>query len=253
MRLQGKVTVVTGASSGMGREIALLFAKEGAKVIAVARREERLRELAQEAKDFAGEIIPYTGDISLKEVNEGMIDLALKQFGKLDVLVNNAGIMDEFTPIGEVTDEHWENIQKVNLYGPMCSSRKAVNTMLQQEHGGVIVNIGSVGGVNGCRAGAAYAAAKAGLVALTKNTAFMYAQQKIRCNILCPGGVATEVGINCANPSKLGFARAIAGASYMPRTGEASEIATAALFLASDESSLINGAVLVADAGWTAY
>lgn len=253
MRMQGKIAVVTGASSGMGREIALLFAKEGATVIAVARREDRLKEIAQAAATFSGEIIPYAGDISLKEVNEGMIDLALQKFGKLDVLINNAGIMDEFIPVGEVTDEHWDKIQKVNLYGPMCSTRKAVNVMLKQENGGAIVNIGSVGGVNGCRAGAAYAAAKAGLVALTKNTAFMYANQKIRCNILCPGGVATEVGVNCAHPSELGFARAIAGASYMPRTGEASEIATATLFLASDDASLINGAVLVADAGWTAY
>ena len=253
MRLEGKVTVVTGASSGMGREIALLFAKEGAKVIAVARREERLKEISQEAQHYAGEIIPYAGDISLKEVNEGMIDFAVQKFGKLDILVNNAGIMDEFIPVGELTDEHWDKIQKVNLYGPMCSTRKAVSVMLTQENGGAIVNIGSVGGVNGCRAGAAYAAAKAGLVGLTKNTAFMYAPQKIRCNILCPGGVATEVGVNCSNPSKLGYTRAIAGASYMPRTGEASEIAAATLFLACDESSLINGAVLVADAGWTAY
>ncbi|MEG0598319.1 MAG: SDR family oxidoreductase [Oscillospiraceae bacterium] len=252
MKLEGKVAVVTGASSGMGWEIALLFAKEGAKVVAVTRRKERLDELVEKAKGLAGTILPYAGDVSLREVNEDMIDTAVKTFGKLDILVNNAGIMDEFTPIGELTDEMWDKVQKVNLYGPMCSCRKAISVMTAQQSG-VIVNVASIGGLNGCRAGAAYSASKAGMIALTKNTAFMYANQNIRCNALCPGGVDTEVAVNFSHPSPLGAGRCMLGAGLNQRMGTAYETAAATLFLACDDSSLINGATLVADAGLTAY
>ncbi|MEG2377558.1 MAG: SDR family oxidoreductase [Oscillospiraceae bacterium] len=252
MKLEGKVAVVTGASSGMGREIALLFAKEGAKVVAVARREERLEEITKKAESYPGTIFPFCGDVSIRGINEEMIDVAIREFGKLDILVNNAGIMDEFTPVGEVTDEMWDNVQKVNLYGPMCSCRKAVGIM-EKQGGGVIVNVASIGGINGCRAGAAYSASKAGMIALTKNTAFMYADKNIRCNALCPGGVDTEVAVNFSHPSPLGAGRCMLGASLNQRMGDAVEVATATLFLACDDSSLINGATLVADAGLTAY
>lgn len=253
MKLEGKVAVVTGASSGMGREIAKLFAEEGAIVIAVARRKERLEELREAAKGFAGEIVPFPGDISSREVNEEMIDLAVKEYGAIDILINNAGIMDEMTPITELEDDLWDKVQKVNVYGPMCASRKAVSEMVKQENGGVIVNVASVGGLGGCRAGTSYTASKWALVGMTKNIAFTYADQKIRCNAICPGGVATEVGVNISNPSPLGLARTMSGAANAPREGKAEEIATAVLFLACDDSSLINGVAMAADAGWTAY
>lgn len=253
MRLTGKTAIVTGASSGMGHAITSLFVKEGATVIAVARRKERLEELANLLKDESGKIILFTGDISLRETNDEMISLAIKETGKIDILVNNAGVMDDFVPIGEVTDELWERIQKVNLFGPMCATRTAVNQMLKQEHGGSIINIASIGGIQGCRAGVAYSASKAAMIGMTKNTAYMYGDKNIRCNVICPGGVDTEVGVGCANPSKYGLDKCMKGINANIRSGKASEIATATLFLASDESSLINGATLVADAGWTAY
>lgn len=253
MKLEGKVAVVTGASSGMGREIAKLFAKEGATVIAVARRKERLEELCNAVSDCAGKIVAFPGDISSKEVNDAMIDLAVKEYGSIDILINNAGIMDEMTPVSEVSDELWERVQKVNVYGPMCASRAAVNAMMKQEKGGVIVNVASVGGLGGCRAGTSYTASKWALVGMTKNIAFTYADQNIRCNAICPGGVATEVGVNISNPSPLGLGRTMSGASNAPREGRAEEIATAVLFLACDDSSLINGVAMAADAGWTAY
>ncbi|MDO5378157.1 MAG: SDR family oxidoreductase [Clostridia bacterium] len=248
MRFEGKSVVVTGASSGMGRAIALDFAKEGATVIAVARRKDRLEALAAEAEGLAGKILPYAGDVSAQEVNEGMIDFAVEQCGKLDVLVNNAGIMDEFKPIGEVDNEQWARVMNVNLTGPMYAMRKAVAVMTAQETGGNIVNVASIGGVRGCRAGAAYTASKHALVGLTKNTAFMYAG-KVRCNAICPGGVETEVMNSQTNISQAGVARVMAGLDTSIPSGKTEDIATAVLYVASDDAKFMTGAEIVIDGG----
>ena len=248
MRFEGKCVVVTGASSGMGRKIALDFAKEGATVIAVARRLERLEEIAKEADGFAGKILPYQGDISLEEVNNGMIDYAVKECGKLDVLVNNAGIMDEFTPIGELTDELYNKVMAVNLNGPIYAMRKAVQVMLEQETKGNIVNIASIGGVCGARAGVAYTASKHAIVGATKNTAYMYAG-KIRCNVVCPGGVETEVMNSQTNISQFGVGRIMAGLDTSIPAGKVEDISTAVLYIASDDAKFMTGAEIVIDGG----
>lgn len=248
MRFEGKCVVVTGASSGMGRKIALDFAKEGATVIAVARRLERLEEIAKEAESFAGKILPYQGDISLEEVNNGMIDYAVKECGKLDVLVNNAGIMDEFTPIGELTDELFNKVMAVNLNGPIYAMRKAVQVMLEQETKGNIVNIASIGGVCGARAGVAYTASKHAIVGATKNTAYMYAG-KIRCNVVCPGGVETEVMNSQTNISQFGVGRIMAGLDTSIPAGKVEDISTAVLYIASDDAKFMTGAEIVIDGG----
>ena len=248
MRFKGKCVVVTGASSGMGRKIALDFAKEGATVIAVARRLERLEEIAKEAESFAGKILPYQGDISLEEVNNGMIDYAVKECGKLDVLVNNAGIMDEFTPIGELTDELFNKVMAVNLNGPIYAMRKAVQVMLEQETKGNIVNIASIGGVCGARAGVAYTASKHAIVGATKNTAYMYAG-KIRCNVVCPGGVETEVMNSQTNISQFGVGRIMAGLDTSIPAGKVEDISTAVLYIASDDAKFMTGAEIIIDGG----
>lgn len=248
MKFEGKCVVVTGASSGMGRKIALDFAKEGATVIAVARRLERLEEIAKEAEGFAGKILPYQGDISLEEVNNGMIDYAVKECGKLDVLVNNAGIMDEFTPIGELTDELYNKVMAVNLNGPIYAMRKAVQVMLEQETKGNIVNIASIGGVCGARAGVAYTASKHAIVGATKNTAYMYAG-KIRCNVVCPGGVETEVMNSQTNISQFGVGRIMAGLDTSIPSGKVEDISTAVLYIASDDAKFMTGAEIVIDGG----
>lgn len=248
MRFEGKSVVVTGASSGMGRKIALDFAKEGATVIAVARRKERLEELQNEAADLAGRILPYPGDVSSQEVNDGMIDFAVSECGKLDVLVNNAGIMDEFFPIGDLTNELWEKVMNVNLNGPMFAMRKAVQVMCGQENGGNIVNVASIGGVRGCRAGAAYTASKHALVGMTKNTAYMYAG-KVRCNVICPGGVETEVMNSQTNISQAGIGRVMAGLDSSIPQGQPEDISSAVLFAASDDAKFMTGAVMVVDGG----
>lgn len=249
MRFEKKSIVVTGASSGMGRQIALDFAKEGATVIAVARREERLIELQKEAEGFAGKILPYVGDVSLQEISEGMIDYAVKECGKLDVLVNNAGVMDEFVPVGELSNDLWNKVMKINLEAAVYAMRKAVQIMSAQDTAGNIVNVASIGGVCGCRAGVAYTASKHALVGVTKNTAYVYAPQKIRCNAICPGGIETEVMVGQTNISQLGMGRVMAGLDTSIPQGQPENISAAVLFAASDDAKFMTGAVLTVDGG----
>ncbi|MCI8428628.1 MAG: SDR family oxidoreductase [Lachnospira sp.] len=248
MKFENKSVVVTGASSGMGRQIALDFAKEGATVIAVARRKERLEELVKESESLSGKILSYVGDVSLEEVNEGMIEYAVKECGKLDILVNNAGVMDEFTPVGDMSNDLWRKIMSVNLDGPVYAMRKAVQVMNGQESGGNIVNVASIGGVNGCRAGAAYTASKHALVGISKNTAYMYTG-KIRCNVICPGGVETEVMQSQTNINQFGMGRIMAGLDRSIPQGKVEDISSAVLYVASDEAKFMTGSVVVIDGG----
>lgn len=254
MKLSGKYAIVTGASSGMGKEIAYQFAKEGAKVLAVARSIEKLQELSESVKSFSGEVIPYQADISVKEQVEGMIDAAVNQFGKLDILVNNAGIMDDFSPIGEVSDEMFEKVMAVNFFGVFYATRLAIPVFLE-EGSGVIINTASVGGLHGARAGLAYTVSKHAVVGLTKNTGFMYAKQNIRCNAICPGAVDTNIGkgVFMKDINMEAMNLVMAGMGTNPKNGQPEEIASVAVFLASDESKFINGQCIPVDGGWTAY
>lgn len=254
MKLQDKVAIVTGASSGMGRDIAYLFAEEGATVYAVARRVERLEELANSAKGLKGKIVPFGADLMNKEEAENIIEFAYNESGKVDILVNNAGVMDNFSPVGDVTDEMLEKVFALNVYAPFYTSRKAVEVFLKQGSGNII-NVSSIGGLFGARAGAAYTASKHAVVGLTKNTGFMYAKENIRCNAICPGGVDTEIGEGdfMANINERGAAVIMPNTAGNPRSGTGMEIATIALFLASEDSSFVNGQCIVADSGWTAF
>ncbi|MED9872860.1 MAG: SDR family NAD(P)-dependent oxidoreductase, partial [Eggerthellaceae bacterium] len=192
MKMQGKSVVVTGASSGMGDAIVRLFASEGAQIIAVARRKERLESLKESLAEAPGTVEIYPGDVSDQSICEGMIDFAVEKFGKLDVLVNNAGIMDDMSPIGDATNEKYEQVLKVNTFGPFCSMRKAVQVFLEQGNGGTIVNVASLGGMRSC-AGVIYCASKAAVISMTKNTAYMYMKDGIRANAIAPGGIASEI------------------------------------------------------------
>ncbi|HAX51517.1 SDR family oxidoreductase [Muricomes intestini] len=253
MKLEGKIAVITGASAGMGKAMVLLFAKEGATVIAIARRKERLDEIVLQAKDFDGKIIAVQGDVAVEKDMEDLIDRVVKEYGTLDILINNAGIMDEMMPVAEVTDELWNRVIDVNLTGPFVLCRKAVQQMEKQGQGNII-NIASAGGLRGARAGAAYTASKFGLVGLTKNIGYMYATKGIRCNAICPGGVDTEIGAaGVTHPSQFGLERAMSGMGTNPRSGSPDELANVALFLASDDSSFVNGTTITVDGGWTAY
>ena len=249
MKLQGKSIVVTGASSGMGHAIVELFVREGANVVAVARRKERLEELAASLADAPGKVVVFPGDVSDRQTNEDMIAKAVESFGGLDVLVNNAGVMDDMAPVGEVDDDRYEKIMKVNVYGPMCAMRRAVQVFLEQGKGGNIINVASVGALRTC-AGAAYCASKAAVVSMTKNTAYMYMPDGIRCNAIAPGGIATEISSSMGMPNAHGYGRVKNVLACAPAPCSAEQIARAALFLASDDSSYVSGDVLVVDGGW---
>lgn len=252
MKLQNKVAVVTGAGSGMGKAITILFAKEGAKVIAADMNQETLNKVVAEITANGGTTKPVIANVTKEQDIQNMIDAAVNTFGSLDILVNNAGIMDNFVPVADVTDELWEKVFAVNVTGPMRATRKALPIFIKKGSG-VIINIASAGGLFGSRAGAAYTASKHAVIGLTKNVGFEYAKLGIRCNAIAPGAVNTNIGNTLFNPNKFGMERAMAGINLNPRVGEPEEIAKVALFLACDDSSLINGTIITADAGWTAY
>ncbi len=253
MRLQDKVIIVTGAGSGMGLAMAQRFASEGAKVIAADWNAERLDTAIEGMRAAAATIEGVQGDISDRASAEALVDRAYSAHGRLDVLVNNAGVMDYMQGVGELSDDIWRRVMSINLDGPMFTMRHAVPRMIAQG-GGAIINIASVGGIEGGAAGAAYTAAKHALVGLTKNTAWMYALQGIRANAIAPGGTRTNIAESMPQErlDRAGAARAGAYAALIPAFLEPDDIAALALFLASDESKRINGAVITADAGWTA-
>lgn len=252
MILEGKSVVVTGASSGMGKAIVELFVKEGANVVAVARRKERLEELKESLKDAPGKVAVCVGDVSKREDDEAMIDLAVKEFGKLDVLVNNAGVMDDMAPMANASDEKYEYVMGINVYGPMASMRKACQVFLAQGHGGNIINVSSIGSMHQA-AGPIYAASKAAINAMSKNTAFMYMKEGIRCNVIAPGAINTEISSAMGAPNMDGFTRIKGVLDLHPESGSANDIANAALFLASDQSSYVNGVIMPVDGGWISF
>jgi len=252
MKLKGKVVVVTGAASGMGKAIAELFAAEGAKVVVSDLNADAAGAVVNGIEAKGGTAMAVAANVAKEEDVRLLIDKTVEAYGTLDILVNNAGIMDNFLPAAEVTDEVWERVMAVNVTGPMRTIRKALPIFLEKKQG-VIINIASIGGLFGSRAGVAYTASKHALVGITKNVGFQYALQGIRCNAIAPGGVNTNIGATITQPSEFGMGRAMSGAANNPRSGEPEEIAKVALFLASDDSSFVNGAVITADAGWTAY
>lgn len=252
MRLAGKVAIVTGAGSGMGRSIATLYAKEGAKVVVSDINIESANATVNQITSTGGVAIAVVANVAKEEDIQNLVDTTVNAYGTLDILVNNAGIMDNFEPVADIVDEKWERVFAINTTGPMRAIRKALPIFLEKESG-VIINIASVGGLFGSRAGAAYTASKHAVVGLTKNVGFHYAIKGIRCNAIAPGAVKTNIGNTINQPNEFGMQRSAIGQGINPKAGEPEEIAAVALFLASEESSFINGTVVTADGAWTAY
>lgn len=253
-KLENKIAIVTGAASGMGKAISIAFAIEGCKVVATDINQEMLDLLAEEIRGNGGEVTTVIANVAKEQDVEHMIDTAIVTYGDLDILVNNAGIMDHFAPVGDLDNATWERVMSINVDGPFKAMRSAIKHFLPKKSG-VIINIASLGGLNGARAGAAYTASKHAVVGLTKNTGFMYAKDGIRCNAIAPGGVKTNITqtMDFSTLSPMIKERLMPGMALSPRSGDPSEIAKVALFLASDDSSFVNGEVVVVDGGWNAF
>ncbi|MFN2321693.1 MAG: SDR family oxidoreductase [Trueperaceae bacterium] len=253
MRLEDKVVVITGAGAGMGRAMANRFAAEGAKLVVGEIDPTRLDEVVAEVQAAGGTITGHVGNVADKDDAEKLVQAAIDTYGALDVLVNNAGVMDNFEGVANFSDAQYQRVFGVNVYGPMVLSGAAVRYM--KEHGGgSIINVASAAGVGGASAGAIYTASKHAVIGLTRNTAFTYAPNGIRCNAIVAGAVATSIGTSM-DPSKFdqeAFARYSTYHAITPGQLQSEDIADLALFLASDESKRINGALIAADAGWTA-
>ena len=251
-KLDGKVAIVTGAASGMGKAIAELYAKEGAKVIVADLNGEGAEAVVKGIKDNGGEAKAVKVNVAKVEEINNMIDFAVDTYGTLDILVNNAGVMDGMEPVGNIDDEKWDFVFDINTKAVMRAMRKAMPIFLDKGKG-VIVNTVSTGGLNGGHAGVTYTASKHAVVGITKNTGFMYANEGIRCNGIAPGGVETNIGSSMKSIDEFGAGRKQLTGALMPRMGQSEEIANVALFLASDESSFVNGTVITADSGWNGY
>jgi len=191
-RLENKVAIVTGSGSGIGREIALLFAKEGCKVIATDISETRISELEKETVSLDGTVKLFHGDICDSNHIEELVTTCLKTFGAIDILVNNAGIMDNFEGVDTVEEAEWNKVFNVNIHAPYRLTQRIIKLFLNKKSGNII-NIASIGGLYGGRAGAAYTASKFALIGLTKNTGYLYAKKGIRCNAIAPGAIETNI------------------------------------------------------------
>lgn len=243
-RFEGKTVIVTGAASGIGRATASLFAREGARVVAVDRASEGLETLAAE---FGGASI----ETILADLCDASAATAVARCaGEVDVLANVAGIMDSFLPAGEVDDDTWDRVIAVNLTAPLRLMRAVLPGMVARRTG-AIVNVASVAGLKGGCAGAAYTASKHGLIGLTRNTAFLYAAKGVRANVVAPGAV--ETGIESESRSALADERipALLKAS-ITHFAQTKEIAASIAWLASSDSANVNGTVLASDDGWSA-
>ena len=252
MRLSNKVALITGGTSGIGEATAILFANEGAKIVITGRSEERGKAVVVRVRESGGQAIFIRADVRNALDCRHSVDETLRIFDRLDVLFNNAGVFYPHTVV-DCTEEEWDLQMDINLKGTFLMSKFALPRMIEQGSG-VIINNSSGWGLVGGDAGVAYCASKGGVVLLTKAMAIDHGPQGIRVNCLCPGDVDTPMLPEDARMRGQKWEDYLATCANRPmgRIGTAEEIAKAALFLASDESSFMTGATLVVDGGGVA-
>jgi NAD(P)-dependent dehydrogenase (short-subunit alcohol dehydrogenase family) len=249
-RLAGKVAIITGAGAGIGRSAAILFAREGAKVVVVDWNARDGEETVSMVKEFGGECVFVKADVARAEDVKGMVKMTINTYGKLDILFNNAGIVGAWVETADYPEETWEQVIAVNLKGVFLGMKYAIPEMLKRG-GGSIVNTASQAGERGQPNIAAYSASKGGVLALSRATAIEYAAKNIRINSINPGIITTPMVMNVMEKNAKARKQFL---SVVPqgRFGKPEEVAQAALFLASDASSHITGHALVVDGGMEA-
>ncbi|CAG0952821.1 glucose 1-dehydrogenase [Methanosarcinales archaeon] len=251
MRLKGKVAVVTGSGTGIGQAIAAYFAAEGASVT-VNCHERKAQETVDRIKKVGGKFIVVQADVSKSDEVDRLISRTIEKFGRLDILVNNAGIYSAH-PAHQTSEEEWDAMIDVNLKGAFLCSKRAIPELLKNENKneiikGRIINIASIAGIVGFKASPAYCASKGGLILLTKEMALDYAPH-ININAICPGVIETPMTSESLKDEET--KKDLMASTPARRPGKPEEIASAAVFLASDDADFITGASLVVDGGWT--
>jgi len=252
-RLQGKVAIVTGGGTGIGRAIALAFAREGAKVAVLGRRNNVLDQVVKEMAREGGEGKALVCNVARSDETRKAVAEVEAAFGAVHVLVNNAGVLSVST-VESISEDDWDRVLETNLKGPFLMAR-AVLPAMRRAGGGSIVNVGSVLGLVAMRDRAAYCASKGGVTLLTKAMALDHAHENIRVNCICPSIVETELVKGLFSNSDEGRKTREARICTLPlgRFGKPKDVAELAVFLASDESSWITGTAIPLDGGLTAY
>jgi NAD(P)-dependent dehydrogenase (short-subunit alcohol dehydrogenase family) len=248
-RLEGKVAIVTGAGSGIGRASAVLFAREGARVLVVDQEPEGLIETTRQIAREGGAVHSVVGNVGWEEVVKGYVQDALKLFGALDIVYANAGISGGFTPLLEQTVEYWEQILRTNLIGPFLAIKHAAPHLTAKGRGSIVLTA-SVAGLKANAGAAAYSASKAGVISLAQTAATSLLGTGVRVNAICPGLIETGMTREIFERARdRGTHDKIGQINPLQRAGGAEEIAAMALFLASDESSYVNGQAFPVDGG----
>ena len=246
--LESKVAIITGASSGIGKATALLFAKEGAKVVVSDIQEELGNAVVAEIIQKGGHAVFIKADASSPQDNDELVKQTVQKYGKLDIAVNNAGIGGPLAPTGEYPIEGWQKVIDINLSGVFYGMHFQLAAM-EKNGGGSIVNIASILGMAGTRLSPAYVAAKHGVVGLTKTTALEYAQKNIRVNSVGPGYIKTPLVMNSLDEATREY---LIGLHPMGRMGESEEVAELILWLGSSKSSFVTGSYYAVDGGYLA-
>lgn len=246
-RLENKVAIVTGASSGIGRATALLFAREGAKVVVGARRKAELDSLVGEIEAEGGQAAALAGDVRDEDYAKALVALAVERFGRLDIAFNNAGVAGEQGPSTEISEAGWNEAISVNLTGSFLGAKHQIGQMLKNGGGSVIFTSTFVGHTVAFPGMAAYAASKAGLNGLTQALAAEFGAQGVRVNAVLPGAVETDMYRTVNNTAEA--QSFITGLHALKRVGQPEELARSVLYLASDDSSFVTGTATLVDGG----